>query len=177
MKLPPAPLRVSFTLQLAILNFTARSLMDLVCGPLNPTRIILPFLCSPNYTHTHTHTHRCTEALKGGPWQNPHHPCDLCPSPLTWLSNYRIDYAATTTLPSTFTTLIFFPILKTSLLVFCCRSATTGGQMDTSRTTFQTVWLNLPQIVDWSEPQAGPGSTGGLHDSITLPPSLCVWLL
>lgn len=52
---------------------------------------------------THTHTHRCTEALKGGPWQNPHHPCDLCPSPLTWLSNYHIDYAATTTLPSTFT--------------------------------------------------------------------------
>lgn len=40
-----------FTLHLAILNFTARSPQDLVCGPLNPTRIILPFLCTPSYTH------------------------------------------------------------------------------------------------------------------------------
>lgn len=33
------------------------------------------------HTHKHTHTqaHTCTEALKGGPWQNPHHPCDLRP--------------------------------------------------------------------------------------------------
>lgn len=35
---------------LAILDF--RSISDLVCGPLDPARIMLLFLCNPNSKHT-----------------------------------------------------------------------------------------------------------------------------
>lgn len=82
-----------------------------MCGPLNPTRIILPFLCSPSYTHTHAHAHTHAHSQNPSPDRTLIIPETYVPSPLTWLSNYYIDSAATST--STHS-LSYFPMLKTS---------------------------------------------------------------
>lgn len=124
--------------------------------------IALP-LHSQQYTHTHTHT----EALKGGPWQNPHHPYDLRP-----IATYLVIQLPYRLCSDNKTSINIHP-----LLIFCPLHWQhlwwSSAQMDTSPDHI----LNWLQIVDCFEPHAELGSKGGLHDSITLPPSLCVWLL
>lgn len=138
MKQPPAPLL--FHSPTGHLEFHCQiSLGPCVWAPESyKDHIALPL---QSQLHTHTQRHSSLKRLALTEPSSSLRPT-VCP-----ISTYlviqlpdQIDCAATTTLPSTSTDLpFFFPTLTTSLVVFCkdcCRSATTGGQMDASLTTF-----------------------------------------